>query len=156
MKDVSTYKRQRKCSSVSIDGLSMAVSSAEQPNSPSGLSVPRGTLMAVDNSRCGKPSEGAHRVMSIQVTKIKVSGPSTTHETITDYYFKDEAGTETGWKTKTQGVDYVDGHASTVWVGGGAMSAWVEVIPNPGGAPYLRTRADGVLSDNLLSVSVEK
>lgn len=40
--------------------------------------------------------------MSIQTTQIKVSGTSVTHETITDYNFKDSDNTETGWKTKKQ------------------------------------------------------
>jgi hypothetical protein len=94
--------------------------------------------------------------MSIQITQIKVSGTSVTHETITDYNFKDADNTETGWKTKKQAVDYVDKHANSVWVDGPTKSAWVVVIQSGDKAPYLRTKADGVLSDNLLSLPVVK
>jgi hypothetical protein len=92
--------------------------------------------------------------MAIQITGIAISDAAPTHETIAQYYFQDADGLETGWKTKQQGVAYVDAHPSTVWVAGKTESAWVVVVRNGPNPAYLRTKADGDLTDNLLSVKV--
>jgi hypothetical protein len=92
--------------------------------------------------------------VAIQITGVTISGTTPTHETITQYYFQDVDGLETGWKTKQQGVAYVEAHPSTVWVAGKTESAWVVAVPNGSNPAYLRTQADGDLTDNLLSVKV--
>lgn len=90
--------------------------------------------------------------MSVQITDVKMgpSGPS--HQAISHYQWKDESNGSSNWADKASMVDWVRKNPNQAWVGGPAKSAWVEVVPNPEGQDYLRTRADGFLSDNLLSL----
>lgn len=90
--------------------------------------------------------------MSIQVTAIKVAQNPPTLSAITDYLFEGKDGEGTYWYTKAQGVDFVRRTPQTVWVGGSAASAWVEVVD--AATPYLRSKADGTTTDNLLSLPV--
>jgi hypothetical protein len=89
--------------------------------------------------------------MSVQIIDVKMGSSGSGHEAISDYLWKDEAGA-TQWADKRSMVDWVRSNPREAWVAGPTKSAWVEVIDNPGGQDYLRTRADGVLTDNLLSL----
>ena len=88
-----------------------------------------------------------------EITGIMVSRKPPTLETITNYYFQGRNGEASTWQTKQQGVNYVAANPSSVYVSGGGSTASVEVVRN-GASPYLRTRADGTVSDNLLSQKI--
>ena len=90
--------------------------------------------------------------MSVQIIDVRMAASGSGHEAISHYQWKDLENGSSNWAHKAAMVDWVRRHPNQAWVGGPVKSAWVEVIENPGGAPYLRTRADGVLSDNLLSL----
>lgn len=90
--------------------------------------------------------------MSVQITDVKMAPSGQGHEAISHYFWKDDSNGTSNWADKASMVDWVRGNPNQAWVGGPVKSAWVEVVENSGGQPYLRTRADGVLSDNLLSL----
>lgn len=89
--------------------------------------------------------------VSVQIIDVKMGTSGSGHEAISDYLWKDKAGA-TKWADKRSMVDWVRGNPQEAWVAGPTKSAWVEVVDNPGGQDYLRTRADGVLTDNLLAL----
>ena len=90
--------------------------------------------------------------MSIRIAAIKGPESPTSLSAITDYLFAGQDGEGDFWYTKSQGVAYVRQNPLTVWVGGTAESAWVEVVD--GGTPYLRSKADATTSDNLLRLPI--
>lgn len=90
--------------------------------------------------------------MSFRITAIKISTNPATLSTITHYLFEGQDGEGAVWHTKAQGVAYVRQNPHTVWVGGPVASAWVEIVDGP--TPYLRSKADGTQSDNLLRLPV--
>ncbi|MCI3133167.1 DUF3892 domain-containing protein [Phenylobacterium aquaticum] len=80
-----------------------------------------------------------------QVTCINKLPRNNTHEGITHL-----GGT--GWKwTRQQVIDSIEAKSNTFYTLVGGKRANVEVINGPNGK-YLRTRADGTLNDNLLSL----
>ncbi|WP_084605836.1 DUF3892 domain-containing protein [Agreia bicolorata] len=87
-----------------------------------------------------------------EIIGIQVAQQPPRLDTITDYYFQGRNGETSQWMTKLQGVAYVRQNPSTVYVSGGGSSAFVDVVES--NVPYLRTRADGTQSDNLLSLPV--
>lgn len=91
-------------------------------------------------------------MLSVQITDVRMAPSGQGHEAISHYFWKDDSNGTSNWADKASMVDWVRGPSNQAWVGGPVKSAWVEVVENSGGQPYLRTRADGVLSDNLLSL----
>ena len=87
-----------------------------------------------------------------KIVGIKISGSTPTLSTITDYLFTGQNGEGSFWYPKAQGVLYVQQHPNNVVVSGGGATSYVDVVS--GTPPYLRTRADGTTSDNLLSLRV--
>jgi hypothetical protein len=87
-----------------------------------------------------------------QIVAIKLSGTVPTLNTITDYLFAGQNGEGNFWYPKAQGVTYVKQNPNSVYVAGGGKSSYVDAVD--GTPPYLRTRADGTTSDNLLSLPV--
>lgn len=90
--------------------------------------------------------------MSVQITDVKMNPLGQGHGAISHYLWKDSRDGSSNWADKATMVAWVRRNPSKAWVAGTSSSAWVTVIENPGGEPYLRTFADGVLTDNLLSL----
>ena len=91
--------------------------------------------------------------MSKHIIATKRTGDS--HQSISDYKFRDDSTLATEWKTKASGVSYVRTYGATK-VSGGGSEASVYVHDNANGADYLQTKADGKWTDNLLALPVEK
>lgn len=90
--------------------------------------------------------------MTVQITDVRMSGSGRGHESISDYLWIDSANSTTNWASKAAMVDWVRQNPNKAWVHGSAGSAWVIAVDSSTSEPYLRTMADGVLSDNLLSL----
>jgi len=90
--------------------------------------------------------------MAIQITAVRLSG-GTTHEHITHLWWTNPADAKTGDNTRAQIVTWIEdkkGQAYTSDTGG--HRAEVAVVTPPRGEKYLRTRADGVWTNNLLAL----
>lgn len=74
------------------------------------------------------------------------------HEAISHYLWVDEAKGTSSWAERPLMVEWVRRNPQQAWVAGPVSSAWVEVVDAVGVEPYLRTRSNGVLTDNLLSL----
>jgi hypothetical protein len=91
--------------------------------------------------------------VAIQVTHIRLSGVTPTHQHITDYMWRssDDTGAVNS-SSKRSMVECLDKPGTAAYVSSGTARAAVAVIRPEGREPYLRTYADGVWSDNLLSL----
>jgi Protein of unknown function (DUF3892) len=92
--------------------------------------------------------------MSKHIIQTKRSGD--THQSITDYNFRDDTALTSEWKTKANGVSYVQANPGSTKVSGSGSEAVVYVHGNANGPDYLQTKADGNWTDNLLALPVVK
>lgn len=90
--------------------------------------------------------------MTVRIVDVRMAPSGRSHEAISHYLWEDDSNGTSNWAEKTLMVEWVRRNPNKAWVVGPAVRALLEVIENPGGEAYLRTRADGVLSDNLLSL----
>ena len=90
--------------------------------------------------------------MAVQITHIRMSSSGSGHEHITDYRWLSLADDEVNSSSKATMVDWLDNKGGTAHVGSGAGRADVGTVHPSHGAPYLRTYADGVWTNNLLSL----
>lgn len=89
--------------------------------------------------------------MSIEITHVRYSGIQKSHETIVEYKWKSRENTNSNSSTKATLVKWVDDNG-TAYVGSGAQQVKVGTV-HPSNTPaYLRTHADGMWSNNLLSL----
>lgn len=89
--------------------------------------------------------------MSLQITHVRYSGTYKTHQSIVRYKWRNEQTGEVGDNDKPSMVKWV-GEGGQAYVVSGTNRAQVVVVnDNP---PYLRTKADNTLTDNLLSLPV--
>lgn len=101
---------------------------------------------------------GARRVddvdeedMARRITHVRHGGTAKTHESITAYKWHDDR-TGIGQDSKPVMVDWVDNNRGQANVSNGYARATAGVVRPATGNPYLRTYADGVWTDNLLSL----
>ena len=86
-----------------------------------------------------------------QITCITKSNPQGTHEHIT--HVGNQTTTQP-WKwTREAVIASIEAKTNTFYVSTNGKRADVGVVKPIGGAPYLRTHADGFWNDNLLSLS---
>ncbi|WP_027507139.1 DUF3892 domain-containing protein [Rhodococcus sp. UNC23MFCrub1.1] len=90
--------------------------------------------------------------MPLQITHIRLSTGGTRNEHITDVYWQGDAGEGAAPATKAQMVDYIDNQGFRAYVVGPRSRSDVVTVKRAGTAPYLRTVANGVENDNLLSL----
>lgn len=90
--------------------------------------------------------------MAIQITHVRLSGLTPTHQHITDYKWRSDDTGEVNSSSKRSLVEWLDKPGTSAYVSSGTARAAVAVIRPGGQEPYLRTYADGVWSDNLLSL----
>jgi hypothetical protein len=87
----------------------------------------------------------------IQITAIRLAGGER-HEHITDVRWR-SAFTSAGQSTRQGIVDWLStSSANQAVVADGAKYVRVAVVQPPGGPPYIRTKADGEWTDNLLAL----
>lgn len=88
---------------------------------------------------------------TVQITAVRMAPGGTRHEHIASVQWrKGNAGTTSSCSVAAM-VKYIDDGGTTVtW--DGRNSARVMVVRPSGHAPYLRTVADGVLTNNLLQL----
>ncbi|MFL1897519.1 DUF3892 domain-containing protein [Streptomyces tauricus] len=90
--------------------------------------------------------------MAIQITAVRLSG-GTTHEHITHLWWTGQESGKTGNSTRAQIVDWIENQAGKAYTSDRAgHRAEVAVVTPARGEKYLRTRADGVWTNNLLAL----
>jgi hypothetical protein len=89
--------------------------------------------------------------MTIEITHVRFSGTLKSHESITNYKWRNRENSNTGSSDKPTLVAWVDDNGSA-YVGSGSQQVEVGTVHPSGSAPYLRTLADGTWSNNLLSL----
>lgn len=89
--------------------------------------------------------------MSIRITAIRQSG-GTGHEHIVHLWYTNPADGSTGDRTRAQIVAFIEDDGKAYVDDAAGHRSNVEVITPRVGSKYLRTRTDGVLSDNLLAL----
>lgn len=91
--------------------------------------------------------------MAIEITHIRLSGTTRTHEAITHVRWTNTTNpSSTGTNTKAEMVDWID-KDGVAYVGpAGTNRARVGTVHPQHGDPYLRTYADGTWTNNLLAL----
>jgi len=90
--------------------------------------------------------------VSVRITHIRLSSNNyANHEHITDFKWVNRENGTTGQSTKPAMVEWIDG-GGKAYVESGTSTVSVGVVKPSNGDPYLRTYANGVWTDNLLSL----
>jgi hypothetical protein len=92
------------------------------------------------------------RQMSIEVTHVRFSGTSPTHESIVRYKLVEDGNSNVYEADKPTAVDWIDNKDIKAYVGSGVSRVAVGVVHPATGEPFLRTHADGDWTNNLLSL----
>jgi hypothetical protein len=93
------------------------------------------------------------RTMAVQITHIRFSGYERTHEAIASFAWRNDLTGNTGESTKAGMVDFLDNQNGSAFVSNGSVMRVAVITVHPdGGTPYVRTYADNVLTNNLLSL----
>ena len=88
----------------------------------------------------------------IEITAIHLQGGES-HEHIANLRWRQTSTSETGQSTRQAVVDWLrESKTNQAVVADNGSWVYVAVVSEGPGAPYLRTHADGVLSDNLLNL----
>lgn len=90
--------------------------------------------------------------MSVRITHIRLSSSYyNDHQHITDFKWTDRESGTTGQSAKPAMVTWID-EGGKAYVENGTTTVSVGVVRPSEGDPYLRTHANGVWTDNLLSL----
>ncbi|RFZ32246.1 hypothetical protein DAVIS_05393 [Mycobacterium marinum] len=89
--------------------------------------------------------------MSIRITAIRLTGGNT-HQHITKLWWTNPANATTGENTRAKIVSWIENENGKAYVDQGGHRADVLVVTPASGPRYLRTRSDGVWTDNLLAL----
>ncbi|WP_431230447.1 DUF3892 domain-containing protein [Paenarthrobacter nicotinovorans] len=90
--------------------------------------------------------------MAVQITHVRLSTNGSGNEAITHYKWRNENNGSTGYTGKPEMVAWVDTTGNSAYVDGGSTRVAVAVVRPLQAAAYLRTHANGVWTDNLLSL----
>lgn len=90
--------------------------------------------------------------MAIQITHIRLAANGIGHDSITRYKWRNESTGKTGDTDKPSMVSWLDKAGNSAYVSNGSSHVAVGVVRPQSGAPYLRTHANGVWTDNLLAL----
>lgn len=90
--------------------------------------------------------------MTIRITDVRMSG-GTRHEHVVRLWWTNPATAATGDNTRAQIVSWIENEGGKAYVEDGrGHRVDVGVVTPRYGSKYLRTRADGVPTDNLLAL----
>ena len=88
----------------------------------------------------------------LYVTRIRLNPPtSTNHVHITKLEWKNSTTGKTGISTTQEMITWIDG-GNEARVSDGVKEVTVHVVRPSSGSPYLRTKADGRWTNNLLAL----
>ncbi|THA81205.1 DUF3892 domain-containing protein [Streptomyces sp. A0592] len=91
--------------------------------------------------------------MAIQITAVRLTAGGTTHEHITHLWWTNQTSGDTGNSTRAQIVDWIENKSGKAYTSDAAGHRTEVVVVTPArGEKYLRTRADGVWTNNLLAL----
>ncbi|MCX4539047.1 DUF3892 domain-containing protein [Streptomyces sp. NBC_01669] len=91
--------------------------------------------------------------MAIQITAVRLSADGATHEHITHLWWTNQAFGNVGDSTRAQIVAWIEDQAGKAYTSDRAgHRTEVAVVTPTRGEKYLRTRADGVWTNNLLAL----
>jgi hypothetical protein len=90
--------------------------------------------------------------MALRITHRRMSPGGTRNEHITHVFCQGDAGEGAHSATKAQMVDFIDVQKGTAYVLGPLSRSEVETVHMSGVTPFLRTCANGIEDDNLLSL----
>lgn len=90
--------------------------------------------------------------MAHEITHVHFEGSTRTHESISSYKWKNLDNGTAGASDKPTMVDWIDNKNGIAYVGSGASRVNVGTVHPDTGLPYLRTYADGLYNNNLLSL----
>jgi hypothetical protein len=89
--------------------------------------------------------------MSIRITHVRFAGDVRDHEHITHVTWT-SSNTASQANSRAEIVSWIDDQKGVAYVGTGAQQVQVDTVHPAGRDPYLRTRADGQWTNNLLSL----
>lgn len=89
--------------------------------------------------------------MSIRITAIRLTGGHT-HQHITRLWWTNPANGKAGENARAEIVSWIEKENGKAYVDDGGHRVDVLVVTPSSGSKYLRTRADGVWTDNLLAL----
>ena len=89
--------------------------------------------------------------MSIRITAIRLTGGHT-HQHITRLWWTNPANGKAGENARAEIVSWIEKENGKAYVDDGGHRVDVLVVTPSSGPKYLRTRADGVWTDNLLAL----
>lgn len=90
--------------------------------------------------------------MSIEITHVRMFIGGTTHEQIMGFQWRGIESEETGSTDNPTLVDWIANKGGRAYVGSGPSAVAVGVVQPESGNPYVRTHADGVWTNNLMSL----
>ncbi len=88
---------------------------------------------------------------TVQITHIRMVPGGTRHEHIASVRWRNVGSDKVGESTVAAVVKFIDGGGKAITWDGRAAARVIVVRPS-GHAPYIRTIADGVLTNNLLQL----
>lgn len=90
--------------------------------------------------------------MNIEITNIRFTGTIKNHESISHYRWRNTATGGFGTSDKATLVAWVATAGNHAFVTTNPVRVAVDVVRPSRGIPFLRTRADGMWSNNLLAL----
>lgn len=90
--------------------------------------------------------------MAVQITHVRFNGYNRSEETIVRYQWFNPSDGKFGDNDKPSMVDFIDNKKGEAYVGSGTSKVAVGVVHPAPGDPYLRTRADGIWTNNLINL----
>jgi hypothetical protein len=90
--------------------------------------------------------------VTIEITNIRFTGTAKNHESISHYRWRNIATGGFGTSDKATLVAWVATAGNRAFVSANSLRAEVGVVRPSQRVPFLRTRADGSWSDNLLAL----
>lgn len=90
--------------------------------------------------------------MAVEITHVRMSAGGSQHEHITDYKWRSLSSGDVKSSSKAIMVDWIENKGGFAQVGTGAQAVKVGVVKPSNAQPYLRTYADGIWTNNLLSL----
>lgn len=89
--------------------------------------------------------------MSIRITAVRLTGGQT-HQHITRLWWTNPGNGKAGENARAEIVHWIEIENGKAYVDAGGHRVDVRVVTPASGPKYLRTRADGVWTDNLLAL----
>jgi hypothetical protein len=90
--------------------------------------------------------------MAVRVTQVHMSSGGYLHEHIQSVRWSNESTGASGESTTAEMVDYIDNQNGKAYTFDGYTRADIHTVHPANRRPYIQTKADGKLTDNLLAL----